>query len=172
MYRLSSLEQDTPPQTKGVEVCFCSLFRKISAEMSGSVSVCNIDPGLVEEIRKFRFSRDVQNRALIMKVDRESQTVIKEELLEDLTVDELRESLPESQPRFLIYSYKLEHDDGRISYPLCFIFSTPSGCKMEMRMMYAGSKLNLVKQAELSKVFEIRDLEDLTEDWLEDMLKK
>lgn len=137
------------------------------------MSVCGVDPGLVEEIRKFRFSREVQNRALIMKVDRETQMVVLDELLEgDLTVDDLRESLPESQPRFLIYSYKMEHDDGRVSYPLCFIFSTPSGCKMEMRMMYAGSQLNLVKQAQLQHVFEIRDLEDLTEDWLQDKLRK
>ncbi len=28
---------------------------------------------------------------------------------------------------FLVYSYKYQHDDGRVSYPLCFIFSSPVG---------------------------------------------
>merc|ERR1712126_66065 len=124
-------------------------------------TICEIDPGLPKEIRKFRFSREVKNRALVMKVDKGSQTVVMGgDILEDLTVDELREALPESQPRFLIYSYKMEHSDGRVSCPLCFLFSTPSGCKMEVRMMYAGSKLHLVNVAELQRVYEIRDLED------------
>jgi len=142
-------------------------------------TICEIDPGLMKEIRKFRFSREVRNRALVMKVDKTSQTVVMDgDILEGeeedggLTVDDLREALPESQPRFLIYSYKMEHNDGRTSYPLCFIFTTPPGCKMEMRMMYAGSKLHLVRQAELQHVYEIRDLEDFTEEWLQSKLKK
>lgn len=28
---------------------------------------------------------------------------------------------------FVVYSYRYTHDDGRISYPLCFIFSSPVG---------------------------------------------
>ena len=39
-------------------------------------------------------------------------------------------------------------------------------------MMYAGSKLELVKVAELTKVFEIRSLEELTEEWLHSKLLK
>ncbi|KAJ6652691.1 hypothetical protein lerEdw1_011176 [Lerista edwardsae] len=67
---------------------------------------------------------------------------------------------------FVVYSYKYQHDDGRVSYPLCFIFSSPVGCKPEQQMMYAGSKNKLVQTAELTKVFEIRNTEDLTEEWL------
>ncbi|CAB1418545.1 unnamed protein product [Pleuronectes platessa] len=52
--------------------------------------------------------------------------------------------------------YKYVHDDGRVSYPLCFIFSSPVGCKPEQQMMYAGSKLQLVQTVKMSKVFEIR----------------
>ena len=63
-------------------------------------TICEIDPGLLKEIRKFRFSRETKNRALVMKVDKGSQTVVMDgDILEDLTVDELREALPESQPR-------------------------------------------------------------------------
>ena len=31
--------------------------------------------------------------------------------------------------RFVVYSYKYVHADGRVSYPLCFIFSSPVGEK-------------------------------------------
>lgn len=37
-------------------------------------------------------------------------------------------------------------------------------------MMYAGTKLELVKEAELTKVFEIREVEELTEEWLHSKL--
>ena len=135
-----------------------------------------MDPQLELEIKQFRTRKEkvASGSALVMKVDKESLTVVLDELLEDdLTVDELRESLPESQPRFLLYSYVMSHDDGRTSYPLCFIFSTPSGCKMEMKMMYAGTKNHLVSVAQAkSHAYEVRDLEDLTEEWLQDKLKR
>lgn len=37
-------------------------------------------------------------------------------------------------------------------------------------MMYAGSKNRLVQTAELTKVFEIRTTDDLTEAWLQEKL--
>ena len=79
---------------------------------------------------------------------------------------------------FIIYSYKYQHDDGRVSYPLCFIFSSPAGksmpscqflhvslwltrwfpagCRPEQQMMYAGSKNKLVHTVQLSKVSELQ----------------
>ena len=47
--------------------------------------------------------------------------------MQGVTLDELAESLPAHQPRYVAYSYCLKHDDGRVSYPLCFIFISPSG---------------------------------------------
>lgn len=32
-----------------------------------------------------------------------------------------------SEKTFIVYSYKYQHEDGRVSYPLCFIFSSPVG---------------------------------------------
>ena len=42
-------------------------------------------------------------------------------------MDDLQEELPESQPRFVAYSYCYSHGDGRTSYPLCFFFVSPAG---------------------------------------------
>nr|XP_023695203.1 glia maturation factor gamma isoform X2 [Paramormyrops kingsleyae] len=105
-----------------------------------------------------------------MKIDKEKQLVILEEEYEDISLDDLKNELPERQPRFIVYSYKYTHADGRISYPLCFIFSSPVGCKPEQQMMYAGSKNRLVQAAELTKVFETRNADDLSEEWLREKL--
>ena len=84
--------------------------------------------------------------------------------------------------RYVVYTSKLVNSDGRVSYPMCFIFSSPKfvglffllhncsivcynvtmldscpvhdicswrGCKPEMNMMYAGSKLALVTKVSL-----------------------
>lgn len=101
-----------------------------------------------------------------MKVDREKQQIIIDEKLEDITVDELQETLPGHQPRYVILSYKQEHKDGRVSFPLCFIYYTPRDSHAELQMMYAGSKISLQRESDLTRAYEIRELEDLTEEWL------
>jgi len=45
-------------------------------------------------------------------------------------VDDLRESLPGHQPRFVVYSYRMEHADGRVSYLMYFISITPRDRKL------------------------------------------
>uniref|UniRef100_A0A2I2YKE9 Glia maturation factor n=1 Tax=Gorilla gorilla gorilla TaxID=9595 RepID=A0A2I2YKE9_GORGO len=87
---------------------------------------------------------------------KDKRLVVLDEELEGISPDELKDELPERQPRFIVY----------IPYPPCFIFSSPVGCKPEQQMIYAGSKNKLVQTAELTKVFEIRNTEELTEEWL------
>uniref|UniRef100_A0AAZ3PED5 Glia maturation factor n=1 Tax=Oncorhynchus tshawytscha TaxID=74940 RepID=A0AAZ3PED5_ONCTS len=127
---------------------------------SESLVVCDVDGDLVKKLREFRFRKETNNAAIIMKIDKDKQLVILDEEHEfSLTFC-----------TFVVYSYKYEHDDGRVSYPLCFIFSSPVGCKPEQQMMYAGSKNKLVQTVQLTKVFEIRNTEDLTEEWLREKL--
>uniref|UniRef100_A0A3Q3B1Y0 Glia maturation factor n=1 Tax=Kryptolebias marmoratus TaxID=37003 RepID=A0A3Q3B1Y0_KRYMA len=136
---------------------------------SESLVVCDVDADLVKKLREFRFRKETNNAAIIVKIDKEKQLVILDEEHENISPDDLKEELPERQP-FIVYSYKYQHDDGRVSYPLCFIFSSPA-CKPEQQMMYAGSKNKLVQTVELTKqVFEIRNTEDLTEEWLREKL--
>ncbi|XP_051520976.1 glia maturation factor gamma-like [Myxocyprinus asiaticus] len=141
-----------------------------TCRMSSSLVVCEVDASLQEKLKKFRFRKETSNAAILIKIDMEKQLVILEEEYENISLDELREELPERQPRFIVYSYKLTHSDGRVSYPLCFIFSSPVGCKPEQQMMYAGSKNRLVQSADLTKIFEVRNPDDLTEDWLKEKL--
>jgi len=137
-----------------------------------SVPVCGISEELREELKAFRFSRAKNSRAIVMKIDPESRIINLEEKLEDVDAEALKEALPERQPRFAVYSFKLEHGEGRVSYPMCLLFSTPRGCKTELQVMYAGTKLSLVDVAGLTKVFEIRDLDDLSDEWLRERLVK
>ncbi|NXP84995.1 GMFB factor, partial [Passerina amoena] len=140
---------------------------------SESLVVCDVAEDLVEKLRKFRFRKETNNAAIIMKIDKDKQLVVLDEEHEVLLyptkiIDFLVSLTPEKT--FIVYSYKYQHEDGRVSYPLCFIFSSPVGCKPEQQMMYAGSKNKLVQTAELTKVFEIRNTEDLTEEWLREKL--
>ncbi|CAM4548621.1 unnamed protein product [Leuciscus chuanchicus] len=123
--------------------------------MSSSLVVCEVDASLQEKLKKFRFRKETSNAAILMKIDMEKQLVILEE---------------EYECTYIVYSYKLTHGDGRVSYPLCFIFSSPVGCKPEQQMMYAGSKNRLVQSADLTKIFEVRNADDLTEEWLKEKL--
>uniref|UniRef100_A0A2K5EGZ3 Glia maturation factor n=1 Tax=Aotus nancymaae TaxID=37293 RepID=A0A2K5EGZ3_AOTNA len=133
--------------------------------MSDSLVVCEVDPELREKLRKFRFRKETDNAAIIMKVDKDRQMVVLEEEFQNISPDELKMELPERQPRFVVYSYKYVHADGRVSYPLCFIFSSPVGCKPEQQMMYAGSKNRLVQTAELTKVQPAAGLHSVREGW-------
>lgn len=101
-----------------------------------------------------------------MKVDREKQQIIIDEKLEAITIEELQENLQSHQPRYIILSYRQEHKDGRVSFPLCFIYFTPRDSHAELQMMYAGSKMALQRETDVTRGFEIRELEDLTEEWL------
>ncbi|XP_046739349.1 glia maturation factor beta [Diprion similis] len=140
--------------------------------MSSNVKVCDIEDDVKEELKKFRFRKNENNAALILKVDRERQKICIDELLEDITIDELQDSLPGHQPRYIVYSYKMEHADGRLSYPMCFIYYTPRDSQMELQIMYAGTKLALQKEADLTRVYEVRELDELTEDWLKEKLSR
>ncbi|MBN3281508.1 GMFB factor, partial [Polyodon spathula] len=132
---------------------------------SDSLVVCDVEETLMSKLKKFRFRKETNNGAIIMKIDKDKQLVILEEEYEDISPDDLRSELPERQPRYPFnvhqgalnaslfnIHYKYNHSDGRVSYPLCFIFSSPVGCKPEQQMMYAGSKNRLVQAAELTKV--------------------
>ena len=138
--------------------------------MSATVSICQIDDALKAALKAFRFRKEKNNAAIVMKIISDKLLVVEDESYEDISVEELAEEIPDHLPRYIVFSYVLNHDDGRVSYPLCFIFISPSGTKPELQMMYAGSKLEVVKELGLSKVFELRSVEEFTEDWLKSKL--
>uniref|UniRef100_A0A1L8E3H4 Putative glia maturation factor beta n=1 Tax=Nyssomyia neivai TaxID=330878 RepID=A0A1L8E3H4_9DIPT len=133
--------------------------------------LCDISQEVQEKVKEFRFSKSTTNSALVLKIDREKQLVILDEFFDDITIEELQEQLPGHQPRYVILSYRMQHDDQRVSYPMCFIFYTPRESQMELQMMYTGTKMALQREPDLKRAFEVRELDDLTEDWLREKLK-
>lgn len=93
-------------------------------------------------------------------------------MLQDVKIEELQDIIPEHEPRYIVYSYKMEHSDGRVSYPMCFIFYTPRDIQMELQVLYAGMKLVLQREAGLTRVYEVRELEEMTEEWLKEKLSR
>ncbi|XP_041351817.1 glia maturation factor beta-like isoform X2 [Gigantopelta aegis] len=139
--------------------------------MAQSLQICSIDPDVKEKLKKFKFRKEKTIAAIILKIDPEKLTVIIDEEYEDCTIDEVQGELSSSQPRYAVISYINTHSDGRVSYPLIFIFCSPLGCKPEFQMMYAGSKLAVVDAAKATKVFDIRNPEDLTEEFIKEKLQ-
>jgi len=138
----------------------------LPALIMSNVNVCDIDDSIKDAMKKFRFRKIETSSALILKVDREKQAICIDELLDDVTLDDLQEILPSHQPRYVMYTRKVVHDDNRSSYPMCFIYVTPRDCQTELQIMYAGTKLAVQREANLTRVFEVRELEELTDEWL------
>lgn len=138
--------------------------------MSQNVKVCHINDDVKEALKKFRFRKSSSNAALILKVNREEQKICVDSVIEDVSLDELREIIPSHEPRYIIYCYRMEHLDGRISFPMCFIYFTPRDSHMELQIMYAGTKIALQREANLTRSYEVRELEELTEEWLKEQI--
>ena len=62
-----------------------------------------------------------------MKIVPADQTVIVEEELDVEDLEDLKNNIIDTQPRYVLLSWKINHSDGRISYPMAFIFVTPRG---------------------------------------------
>ncbi|KAF5288983.1 hypothetical protein FQA39_LY03862 [Lamprigera yunnana] len=133
---------------------------------ANSVNICSIGEDVRKALEEFRFRKETDTTALILKVDREKQEIIIDDVMEDVEITDLQEALPSHQPRYVIISYRRKHDDGRVSYPLCFIFYTPRDSHAELQMLYAGSKMSLQKECSLTRSYDVRELEELTEEWL------
>ncbi|KAG7165272.1 Glia maturation factor beta-like [Homarus americanus] len=58
------------------------------------------------------------------------------------------------------------------AYNVPLMFHHVSDCQPQLQMMYAGSYNYMIKECDLTKVFQIRDLEELDEEWIQTNLKK
>lgn len=80
-------------------------------KVSESLVVCDVAEDLLEKLRKFHFHKETIDAAIIMKIEKDKHLVVLDEELEGISPDELKDELPERQPRFIVYSSKYQHDD-------------------------------------------------------------
>ncbi|KAJ8411908.1 hypothetical protein AAFF_G00155460 [Aldrovandia affinis] len=79
--------------------------------MSESLVVCDVDEDLVKKLREFRFRKETNNAAIIMKIDKDRQLVILDEEHEDISPDDLKDELPERQPRYPLIKAQWNNTD-------------------------------------------------------------
>jgi len=138
--------------------------------MSTASNTCEIPAEVKEAGKKFKLSKKT-SYALIMKINKEKLIVEVEDTLEDQSISDIANTLPDSAPRYILYSYQHKHPDGRVSIPLVFIFYCPRDINPTLNMLYASTKTRLINELQVMKTFDIQISEDLTEEWLKNKLK-
>ncbi|TLD38207.1 glia maturation factor beta [Venturia nashicola] len=84
-------------------------------------------------------------------------------------VQDIADELPDHAPRFVLLSYPLTLASGRLSVPYVMLYYLPVTTNAEMRMLYAGAKELMRNTAEVNKIIEITEAEDLED--IEEKLK-
>eukprot|EP01107_Rhizomastix_libera_P000852 TRINITY_DN1160_c0_g1_i1.p1 TRINITY_DN1160_c0_g1~~TRINITY_DN1160_c0_g1_i1.p1 ORF type:complete len:140 (+),score=37.91 TRINITY_DN1160_c0_g1_i1:8-427(+) len=132
--------------------------------------ICTISDEVLDAYKKFKLAKNPANNAMILKVDTKTLTVVVDQTLDSTPIEGVQEELPDAAPRYIIYSYKYEHRDGRTAFPLCLIYYNPPQIKPELCMMYSSALQPLVRTLSIAKVFDIRKPSELEEDWLKSKL--
>ncbi|KAI6646558.1 Glia maturation factor gamma-like [Oopsacas minuta] len=138
-----------------------------------NLKFCTLGPELKEKLKKFHMRKDKDRAAIVMKINKGKTTVIEDECDFDIadkqkgiSIEEIVPELPDNDPRYLAYSYSYQHADGRVTYPLVFIYICPEGAHPEQAMLYAGSLKGIVNEAKFTKTYDLRDAEEMTTEWL------
>jgi len=76
-------------------------------------------------------------------------------------LQDLADELPDHSPRFVLLSYPLTLPSGRLSVPYVLLYYLPVTCNAEMRMLYAGAKELMRNTAEVGRVIELSEAEEL-----------
>ncbi|KAH0827046.1 hypothetical protein J3R83DRAFT_4729 [Lanmaoa asiatica] len=88
-----------------------------------------------------------------------------QEQIDNISIGELAEELPENSPRYVVLSYELKHRDGRTSFPLVLVNWAPSSSETKLMTLHASAFLDFQNVADISKVIDIYDgAEGLTKD--------
>jgi hypothetical protein len=135
-----------------------------------SSTTCEIPDEIVQSFKKFKLSNKA-NCAILMKINKAELKVELDTTLDDVSVKQIAQELPESAPRYIAYSYKHTHSDGRTSLPLVFIFYCPSDISPTLNMLYASTKTRLINSLQIMKTFDVQSADTLTDDWLKGKLK-
>ncbi|KAL1304514.1 hypothetical protein AAFC00_003501 [Neodothiora populina] len=139
--------------------------------MASESRLYSFSPETKTALRKFRLgtSRAKDPQAVIYQIDKKSLEISKadDEVYTDMST--LGEELPDHSPRFILLSYPLTMDSGRLSVPYVMLYYLPVTSNSELKMLYAGAKELMRNTAEVNKIIEIQEAEDLDE--IEDKLK-
>ncbi|EGG13833.1 putative actin binding protein [Cavenderia fasciculata] len=134
------------------------------------MATCTLDDEDFEIFKKFKMQKNPTNSAMIFRCDTKEHKFKIEETIEDISLEKLTEEMSSSSPRYIAYVYRYTHKDGRISFPIVFIYFMPKGISPTIAMTYSANKQNLVNRLDIAKSFDANTLSTLTEDWLKEKL--
>ena len=137
---------------------------------SKSSVTCDVPDQLGTDFAQFRLDKSNINKGMIYKINKEKLIVEVEQEL-DCPFGDIAWELPDSAPRFVAYSYKYEHEDKRVSFPLVFIFYCPQDLNPTLNMLYTSTKQRLQDKLQIAKCWDVQESETLTEEWLKEKLK-
>ncbi|KAI4134982.1 MAG: hypothetical protein LQ347_001067 [Umbilicaria vellea] len=131
--------------------------------MSSESRLYTFSPETKEKLRKFRLgtSRAKDPQAVIYQIDKHTLDIAQADNETYTAMQELADELPDHSPRYVLLSYPLTLPSGRLSVPYVLIYHLPVTCNAELRMLYAGAKELMRNTAEVGRVIEIENAEDL-----------
>ncbi|KAF2690496.1 glia maturation factor beta [Lentithecium fluviatile CBS 122367] len=140
--------------------------------MSSEARLYTFSDETKQKLRKFRLgtSRAKDPQAILYEIDKKTLEIrpVDGEVYSD--VESLADELPDHAPRFVLLSYPITLDSGRLSVPYVMLYYLPVTCNNEVRMLYAGAKELMRNTAEVNRIIEIDSADDLEE--IEDKLKE
>eukprot|EP01112_Ceratiomyxa_fruticulosa_P011684 TRINITY_DN3195_c0_g1_i1.p1 TRINITY_DN3195_c0_g1~~TRINITY_DN3195_c0_g1_i1.p1 ORF type:complete len:139 (+),score=18.14 TRINITY_DN3195_c0_g1_i1:178-594(+) len=134
------------------------------------MAVCHLPDEIIAEFKKLKLARDPVDTALILKINPRAMVVEKDSILEKVSIEDIAQELPDSSPRYIIYSFKYTRPDGRMSYPIVFIFYCPREIQPNIAMLYTSTKQNVIQKLEILKTWDAQEPETLTTDWLKEKM--
>ncbi|KAF2750495.1 glia maturation factor beta [Sporormia fimetaria CBS 119925] len=116
-----------------------------------------------QKLRKFRLgtSRAKDPQAVIYQIDKKTLEIVPEDDTVYNNVQEVADELPDHAPRFVLLSYPLTLDSGRLSVPYVMLYYLPVTCNNEVKMLYAGAKELMRNTAEVNRIIEIDSPDEL-----------
>ncbi|KAL6075103.1 Glia maturation factor [Balamuthia mandrillaris] len=139
-------------------------------QQGGQTTTCKIPDEIKDQFLKFKTSKDQANHCFVMKINPKSLEVVVDYTSDNISIEQIAAELPPSAPRYIAYSYKWEHTDGRVSYPLVFIYYCPPGINTKLNILYASTKPIIVEALQVQKLLSVEDPEKMTETWLKEKL--
>ncbi|GAB1734188.1 hypothetical protein KC343_g11301 [Hortaea werneckii] len=139
--------------------------------MSSEARLYTFSPETKNALRKFRLgtSRAKDPQAVIYQIDKSTMEIKQVDETIYSNMQDLSDELPDNSPRYVLLSYPLTMESGRLSVPYVMINYLPPTCSSEMRMLYAGAKELMRNQAEVNRIIEMDAAEEIEE--IEEKLK-
>ncbi|KAJ1891952.1 hypothetical protein LPJ66_006631 [Kickxella alabastrina] len=131
---------------------------------------CSISEEVISGVNALRFIKTTITskpfHAYVAKIDA-TQMVVEDQLDDVTDFPTLIDELPDNEPRYIVVSYRKEHEDGRVSYPLVFIYYCPETAPPQKLMLYASTQTSFANETKLGKSLLVEDKEKFSEEWEE-----